>query len=131
MGILEALGLKSEPKKDPMHITDDNYKTEVLNSDIPVLLDVWSFGCAPCVALAPTMMKLAAKYEGRVKIAEINAGQNPATMGKLNVRGTPTVVVFKKGKIIGSVVGMRGQSYYEEMIEAELLQKPAEAENRV
>ncbi len=121
MGVLDWLGLKPEPQKEPDHITDANFKTEVLKSDIPVLLDVWSFGCQPCKALVPTIMKLAAKYEGRVKVAELNISQNPRTAGRLGVRGTPTVLFFKNGKIIERVVGLRGQHYYEDIIENDLL----------
>jgi len=82
-------------------------------------VDVWSFGCPYCMKLAPTMGALATKYQGRVKVCELNAGNSPRLAQSLEVRGTPTVVVFEDGKLLGSVVGFRPQSYYEELIETE------------
>ena len=117
MGVLDWLGLKPEPKKDPIPVTDANYKDEVLRSELPVMLDAWGPNCAPCVALAPTIMRIAGKYDGQLKVAELNVAQNPKTAGKLGVRGTPTVLFLRKGKIVERVVGMRGQHYYEEIID--------------
>ena len=120
MGLMKWLGLDMGAEKDPLSLNDGNFDQEVSKSEMPVLIDVWGPGCAPCTALAPTIKRLAAKYEGKVKVAEINAAANPKSMGKLRVRGTPTVVFFHKGREIERVVGARGQHYYEDILENEL-----------
>ena len=124
MGLLKWLGLASD-EQDPIALDDDNYHAEVMRSDVPVLVDVWSPGCQPCVALAPTIKRLAAKYEGEVKVCHLDASTAPRTMGKLRVRGTPTVLVYgEKGRVVERIVGIRGQHYYEEALE-ELLEPRA------
>jgi thioredoxin 1 len=123
MGLLSWLGFDNAPEKEPLSLDDKNFQREVMQSDIPVLIDVWSHGCAPCVALAPTIKRLAAKYEGEIKVAELNAGAAPRAMSKLGVRGTPTVIFINKGREVERVVGMRGQHYYEEVIETDLLDR--------
>ena len=121
MGILNWLGFDGACEKTPVELNDDNFVKEVRNSDVPVLVDVWSNGCQPCMSLVPTIRRLACKYDGKVKVAELNAGNNPKTMSKLGVTGTPTVLFFKNGAVVERVVGMRGQHYYEEIIEEDLL----------
>ncbi len=105
---------KSTPKVDPVHVTDANYKEIVGGSDIPVLLDVWGPGCAPCVKLMPTIQALASKYDGAVKVGELNAAEAPATAAKLKVRGTPTVLLIKKGHVVERIVGFRPQVFLEQ-----------------
>lgn len=121
MGLMKWLGLAAE-EKEPLALDDRSFHKEVMRSNTPVLVDVWSPGCAPCVALAPTIKRLTAKYEGRVKVCHLDASQAPKTMGKLKVRGTPTVLFFKRGSVVEQVVGLRGQHYYEDIIEEDLLE---------
>ncbi len=121
MGFMKWLGL-DDCKKEPLALSDDNFKQEVAQSDVPVLVDVWSQGCQPCATLAPTIMRLACKYEGQLKVTQLNTGAAPKTMSRLGVRGTPTVLFFKNGQIIERVVGVRGQHYYEDIIENDLLE---------
>lgn len=125
MGILNWLGLSS-PQSEPVALDDSNFKEEVTRSTLPVVVDVWSAGCQPCVALAPTIRRLAAKYEGQVKVCHLDAGEAPKTTSRLRIRGTPTVLFFKKGRVVETVVGIRGQHYFEEIIEEDLLDPPAE-----
>jgi len=125
MGLLSWLGLEGECEQEPVALDDGNFVDEVRRSDVPVLVDVWSNGCQPCMHLVPTIKKLACKYEGRVKVAQLNVGATPRTMRKLGVRGTPTVLFFKNGAVVERVVGVRGQHYYEEVIEEDLLEAPA------
>jgi len=125
MGLLSWLGLEGECEQEPVALDDGNFVDEVRRSDVPVLVDVWSNGCQPCMHLVPTIKKLACKYEGRVKVAQLNVGAAPRTMRKLGVRGTPTVLFFKNGAVVERVVGVRGQHYYEEVIEEDLLEAPA------
>lgn len=123
MGILKWIGIIPEREREPVSLNDGNFSTEVRQTEIPVMVDVWSIGCGPCMQLVPTIKRLAAKYEGRVKVAELNAGQAPKTMHRLGVRSTPTVLFFKDGALVERVVGFRGQHYFEEIIEEELLDK--------
>ena len=119
MGLLKWLGFDQGCEQEPISLTYANFHKEVMASDIPVIVDVWSNGCSPCVALVPTIKRLACKFDGKVKVAELNASSAPRTMAKLGVRGTPTVLFFNKGAEVERVVGMRGQHYYEEIVEDE------------
>ena len=121
MGLLSWLGFDGGAELEPVALDDKNFNQEVRKSDIPVLVDVWSNGCQPCMALIPTIKRLAGKYEGRVKVAQLNVGAGPKSAAKLGVRGTPTVLFFKNGAVVERVVGMRGQHFYEEIIEEDLL----------
>jgi thioredoxin 1 len=122
MGILKWLGFDGACEQEPLSVDDDNFVDEVRRSDVPVVVDVWSYGCQPCMALVPTIRRLACKYEGRVKVAELNASGAPKTLARLGVRGTPTVLFFKNGAEVERVVGARGQHYYEEIIDEDLLE---------
>lgn len=108
-------------KKLPVHIDASNFEAEVIRSELPVLLDVWSPMCGPCQQLEPIVMALAARYDGRVKVAELNARDAPALATRLGVTGTPTVLYFRGGKVVERTVGFRGQAWHEEIIEIELL----------
>ena len=119
MGFLNWLKGERREKVQPTELTDDNFQEELTGTDLPVLVDVWSPTCAPCAKLAPVMSRLANKYEGRVKVTHVNAAEAPRLMKRFNVSGTPTVVVMRKGREFGRVVGYRPQSWFEQMIETE------------
>lgn len=127
MGFLSKLFGPKEPEVWPVHVDDETFKAEISHSALPVLLDVWGPNCAPCKQLEPVMLRLARRYQGRIKVAEINAAAAPRTMRRLNVMGTPTVLYFLKGHVVGRVVGFRGELYHQEFIDAELLGLPAGA----
>lgn len=114
------LGLEAE-QHDVVHITDDNFKKEVLQSELPVLVDVWSQGCGPCKLLEPVVMQLSRDFKGRVKVVEFDVATAPNTASRLRVTGTPTVVYFSKGREVERVVGYRAGHYHRELIEHELL----------
>jgi len=105
----------------PTAIDDDNFKREVLNSPIPVLLDIWSDGCMPCKQLEPVILELASKYRGKVKVAELHPVRAPNTIAVLGVRGTPTVIYYDQGKEVERVIGFRSSLYHSQFIEEELL----------
>ncbi|MEW5743197.1 MAG: thioredoxin domain-containing protein [Myxococcota bacterium] len=105
-------------------VSDENFKAEVLYSDVPVLLDVWSDGCGPCKLLEPVVMELSRRYQGRLKVAELNVANAPKTARKLGVTGTPTVVYFKQGREVERVVGYRAGHYHQAIVEEELLAPP-------
>lgn len=86
-------------------LTEDNFQKEVLESDIPVLVDFWAEWCAPCLMIAPTIEEIAREYSGRLKVGKLNMDENPAVAAKYNIQSIPTLIIFKEGKIIERVIG--------------------------
>lgn len=128
MGFLNWLsgGAKAE-KVMPTELTDENFRAELNGAETPALIDVWSPTCAPCVKLAPVMVKIANKYRDRVKVFHVNAADSPRLMRQLGVSGTPTVIIMRRGAEMGRVVGYRPQSWFEQMIDEEFPQAGAAA----
>ena len=123
MSFLSRLFGERKPRVVPVSLDESNFTQEVLKHRGPCIVDVWSHRCPHCAKLAPTMVAIASKYRDRIKVCELNANESPALASRLEIRGTPTVVVFEDGKLLGRVAGWRPQSYYEEMIETEFPQK--------
>ena len=121
MGLLAKLFGPSKPKVMPVHVDDTNFNAEVRQSTLPVLLDVWSPMCAPCKQMEPVIIRLATQYQGKVKVAEINAAASPKTMKKLYVSATPTILYFNRGGEVERIEGFRGELYHREFIDNELL----------
>ena len=88
-----------------MAFTDANFDQEVLQSDIPVLVDFWATWCAPCKAIAPLVDAVADEYAGKVKVGKVNVDESQATPGKFGVRGIPTLILFKNGVVVDQIVG--------------------------
>ena len=89
----------------PMEFTDANFDSEVLQSDIPVLVDFWASWCAPCKMIAPLVEEIAGEYAGRAKVGKVDVDANPQTAGKFGIRSIPTLVVFKDGKVVDRLIG--------------------------
>src|SRR5438477_3526 len=88
-----------------LHITDDTFEQEVLQSETPVLVDYWAEWCGPCKMIAPALEHIATEYAGRLKVVKLNIDENPATPPKYNVRGIPTLMLFKNGSLEAQKVG--------------------------
>ena len=100
--------------------TDGNFDSEVLQSDLPVIVDFWATWCAPCKAIAPVIDAIAQEYEGKVKVGKVNVDDSPATPAKYGVRGIPTIILFKGGKVVDQVVGAVPKSQLEVLIKKAL-----------
>jgi thioredoxin len=118
--IKKLLGFNSDPIV-LTEITDSNFKEEISKSDLPVVLDLWGPGCQPCKQLVPIMKGLAKKYKGKIKVAHCDVSTSPTVARRFGVRGTPTVLYFRKGKVIEKVVGFKGSLYHTEIVETEFL----------
>ena len=88
-----------------VNFEESNFDSEVLNSEIPVLVDFWAPWCAPCRAIAPSVEALADEYAGKVKVGKLNIDDNPTIPGKYGIRSIPTLMVFKGGQKVDTVVG--------------------------
>jgi thioredoxin-like negative regulator of GroEL len=121
MGFLAKLFAPAERKVWPVHVDDENFVDEVRRSSLPVMLDVWGPSCAPCRQMEPIVFRLAKQYQGRVKVAEINAAAAPRTMKKLFVAATPTIIYFNKGQEVERVIGLRGERHHQALIDSALL----------
>ncbi len=93
-----------------MEFTDDNFEAEVLQSDVPVLVDFWAEWCMPCKMLAPTIDEIAAENAGKVKVGKVDTDTNRDISLKLGISAIPTLVLFKNGEMADKIVGMKQKS---------------------
>ena len=100
----------SQPGIDPVVVNDENFDQVVLQSDRPVLVDVWATWCGPCKDIAPIVRELAAEYEGRAVVAKLDADVGQRTMQKYRIEYVPTLIVFKNGREVSRVVGVTSKS---------------------
>lgn len=90
---------------DLLQVTDDAFDAEVLQSNVPVLVDFWAPWCAPCRAISPIVEELATQYAGRIKVAKMNVDDNPQTPARYGVRGIPNLLVIMNGEVKDQMVG--------------------------
>ncbi len=90
--------------------TEANFAAEVVQSQVPVLVDFWAEWCGPCKMIAPVLDELATEYAGKVKIAKVNIDEFQSLAGQFNVRAIPTLLLFKNGQVIEQMVGLRNKA---------------------
>ena len=93
-----------------IHLSDDTFEKEVIESSIPVLVDYWAEWCGPCKMIAPILDDLVSEYDGKLKIAKLNIDENPQTPSKFGIRGIPTLMIFKDGNPEATKVGALSKS---------------------
>ncbi len=103
-----------------LHVSDAEFDTQILQSDIPALVDFWAAWCGPCRAIAPVIEELADEYQGKVKIAKMNVDENPVTPGKYGIRAIPTLILFKGGSVVEQITGAVGKAMIESALQKAL-----------
>lgn len=93
-----------------VRLTKNNFRDEVLNSDIPVLVDFWATWCGPCRMVAPIVEEIADEYDGRIKVGKVNVDEEPDLAMQFRVASIPTLMVFKNGQLVNTAVGYRPKS---------------------
>jgi thioredoxin 1 len=92
------------------HVSDDTFEAEVINSDVPVLVDYWAEWCGPCKVIAPVLEEIASEYDGKMKICKLDIDANEQTPPKYGIRGIPTLMLFKNGAVEATKVGALSKS---------------------
>ena len=110
-----------------VHTSDATFETDVLKSSEPVLLDFWAEWCGPCKMIAPILDEAANEYKGRLRIAKLNIDENPQTPPRFGIRGIPTLILFKNGKVEAQKVGAVSKSQLSAFLDSNLSQASASA----
>jgi thioredoxin 1 len=103
-----------------MHLTDTNFKKEVLESGLPVLVDFWAKWCGPCKMVAPIVEDLAREYDKKVKVGKVDVDESPETASRYGIMSIPTLMLFKNGKVMEQAVGALSKSELKKRIDDNL-----------
>ncbi len=99
---------------DLLQVTDENFDEEIINSDIPALVDFWAEWCGPCKMVSPVVEELAEEYKGRVKMTKMDVEGNRRTPARFGIRNIPTLMLFKGGEVIKTIIGAQPKSHIDE-----------------
>lgn len=102
-------------------ITDVNFESEVLKSDVPVLVDFWAAWCMPCRFVAPVVEELSKEYEGKIKVAKMDVDKNPQSAGKYGISSIPTILLFHDGKVVDGVIGAVPKETLKKIVDKHLI----------
>jgi len=103
-----------------VYLTDDSFDGEVIQAELPVLVDYWADWCGPCKMIAPVLEEIAEEYDGKVKITKLNIDENAATPPKYGIRGIPTLMLFKGGNVEATKVGALSKSQLTAFIDSNI-----------
>jgi thioredoxin 1 len=103
-----------------VHVTDSSFDSEVLNSDLPVLVDFWAEWCGPCKMIAPVLSEIADEYAGKLKVCKVDVDSNPEVPPKFGIRGIPTLIIFKGGNAESTKVGALSKTQLSEFVDEAL-----------
>jgi thioredoxin 1 len=103
--------------KNVVEVGDNNFKSEIVSSELPALVDFWGPMCGPCKALEPVIEKLAGDYQGRIKVAKVNVDASPQTAILYAVKSLPTILLFKEGKVVDQLTGRASPAALEKFIQ--------------
>ncbi|WP_350312907.1 thioredoxin TrxA [Dickeya fangzhongdai] len=103
-----------------IHLTDDSFETDVLQSEHVTLVDFWADWCGPCKMIAPILDEIADEFDGKLMVAKLNIDENPATAPKYGIRGIPTLLLFKNGEVAATKVGALSKGQLKEFLNANL-----------
>ena len=95
---------------DIQHVSDESFDSDVLDSDVPVLVDYWAEWCGPCKVIAPVLEEIASEYDGKIKVCKLDIDANETTPPKYGIRGIPTLMLFKNGNVEATKVGALSKS---------------------
>ena len=99
---------------DILEVSDDSFDSEIINSQLPAIVDFWAEWCGPWKMVGPVVEELAGKYTGKIKIAKMDVDQNRQTPARFGIRNIPTLILFKDGEVLNTIIGAQSKSFIEE-----------------
>jgi thioredoxin 1 len=104
--------------QNTLTFTDATFESDVLSSEVPVLVDFWAEWCGPCRMMGPTVDQVATDYAGKVKVGKVDVDSNQGVAARYGIRGIPTLLLFKGGKVVDQKVGAIGKPEFQKMLDA-------------